>query len=732
MSIRTKLTILFVALASIPLLFLGLLSLSNFERSLTQEALNRLEAVSLLQKERVIDFLNNNTERVAAMTSRVQLRIELDRYIKEKNTESLQEMQRILSAARQESTHEQTITLVGLDGTVIASTDAHTIGGMYWEKTVLDAGQTMDMVMVFSTDAAGGKRLHLAGPLVLESSLLGIVVIESGIDRLTDLFASYAGLGQTGEILLARRNEAGHALLLSPLRLDPNAALVRTVDSTDTAEPITRALARWEGTQRDTVDYRNIPVFSSTAYIEGADWGLVAKIDREEILAPVYTLRRSILALLGTVVGFCSILAYLIAKNFSDPIERLALAAQDIADGQFVDQSALHIGSRDEIGMLARSFETMADKLKIRYRELEAIVSQRTQDLQKFKLAVEGASDHIVITDASGTILYANPAVSRLTGFSSAEVIGKKAGARELWGGHMSQAFYNNLWRTVIGERRVFTGELKNRRKDGKEFFCRANIYPLVDDQNTVRFCVEIYHDITKEKEVDHMKDEFVSIASHELRTPLTAVHGIVSMMLDGEYGPVNDRLQSPLHDVNASSERLIRLVNDLLDLSRMQAGRMKYTLSSFPLSDLVSECVALLAPLTKQKNLSLVITGMEHVQVRGDRGKARGVLNNLIGNAIKFTDAGNITVSVKEEDNWAVVTVQDTGIGIPREEQYKLFGKFQQIEMSVGRPPGTGLGLHLSNEMARSMGGSLRLVSSDAGKGSVFSFYLPLERASS
>lgn len=227
-------------------------------------------------------------------------------------------------------------------------------------------------------------------------------------------------------------------------------------------------------------------------------------------------------------------------------------------------------------------------------------------------------------------------------------------------------------------------------------------------------------------KEVDRLKDEFVSIASHELRTPLSAIDGIISMIRDGEYGRVNEELEQPLEDVNTSSARLINLVNDLLNLSRIQAGRMKYTLSDFPIADIITQTVQLLEPVAKQKNLPLAAGSLERDSVQGDTDKVKQVLNNLIGNSLKFTDQGGITVCAKAVDDKVEVSVADTGIGIEEKDQVKLFGEFQQLESGKGRPPGTGLGLHISREMVRKMGGDLWIEKSDKNVGSTFVFSIP------
>ncbi|MCR4324317.1 MAG: sensor histidine kinase [Candidatus Curtissbacteria bacterium] len=229
-------------------------------------------------------------------------------------------------------------------------------------------------------------------------------------------------------------------------------------------------------------------------------------------------------------------------------------------------------------------------------------------------------------------------------------------------------------------------------------------------------------------KNLDKLKDEFVSIASHELRTPMTAIKGMVSMIVDGDYGKVEKGLHEPLADIANSTDRLIVLVNELLNVSRIEAGRLKFELSDFAIQPVIGEVVTSLIPLAKGKNLYLDFKYDGLTFVQGDTNKIREVLSNLIGNSLKFTERGGITISLEEDGDLLKVFVQDTGIGISSEDQVKLFGKFKQISSyQVGRPAGSGLGLYISRELTRKMGGDLWIQKSEPQQGSTFVFSLPL-----
>lgn len=232
----------------------------------------------------------------------------------------------------------------------------------------------------------------------------------------------------------------------------------------------------------------------------------------------------------------------------------------------------------------------------------------------------------------------------------------------------------------------------------------------------------------TRLQELDKLKDEFVSLASHELRTPMTAIKGSLSTILEGYAGDVSPQAKEFLNSAYTENDRLIRLVNNLLNISRIEAGRFTFTVTKIDMDKLITEVVHNLQSAAIERSIYLNYEKTGNMPlVLGDEDKVREVLINLVGNATKFTHKGGISVRAVIKENMMITSVTDTGSGIANEDQELLFKKFSQVGKDYARPMGgTGLGLYISKQIVEGLKGNIWLEST-LGKGTTFYFSLPV-----
>ncbi len=366
-------------------------------------------------------------------------------------------------------------------------------------------------------------------------------------------------------------------------------------------------------------------------------------------------------------------------------------------------------------------------------------VWQRCRDEEeKHKLAqaIEACPATVVITDISGNITYVNPRFTETTGYTREEAIG--ANPRVLKSGSHPPEFYRNMWK-VLRSGNEWQGEFCNRKKNGELYWEHASISSVRDSRGATMSYIAVKEDITESKRMveallqmkaeadraNRAKSLFLANMSHEIRTPMTAILGYCQLM--ERDTPLTPQQARYLHTINHSGEHLLGLINDILDMSKIEAGRTTLNPTTFDLPALLGDIEAMFRTRTDAKGLFLEVEYMGPIPrtIHADVGKVRQVLINILGNAVKFTDEGGLAVRVQAREDGEcvriVIEVEDSGCGIPPHELELVFGAFEQAQNAQNRG-GTGLGMPISRQYARMMGGDLTLVS-EVGKGSVFRF---------
>lgn len=396
------------------------------------------------------------------------------------------------------------------------------------------------------------------------------------------------------------------------------------------------------------------------------------------------------------------------------------------------------------IWWIATALNTLTVKLHESYLYLEDRVRERTvelekkteemehvlKDLEKFKLAVDNVSDQIIITDQAATVLYINKATERITGYTVTEVVGKKAG--KLWGNLMKKSFYQNLWKTIAVDKKVFVGEITNQRKNKEMYTALISISPIFDTHGEIEFFVGIERDITREKEIDKVKSEFISVASHQLRTPLTGIKWFCELLMSQKVGKLSAKQMNYLSQVDESNERMIRLINELLDVSHIETG-LKFAIEkkTSNIIDVIRKVIkdeAINFPM-KKMNITLDISCPAQLVLDFDQDKIYQVFSNLINNSIKYSGTHKkIIVGLKQLNDQVQFFVKDFGYGIPEKQKNRVFQKFFRADnIATISTDGSGLGLYIAKGIVEAHGGTMWF-ESEEGNGAIFYFTLPLK----
>ncbi len=374
---------------------------------------------------------------------------------------------------------------------------------------------------------------------------------------------------------------------------------------------------------------------------------------------------------------------------------------------------------------------------------LDTTERQRAESgLRQLSAAVEQSPAVIVITDTNGTIEYANPMFTKLTGYTREEAIGQDP--RILKSGKWSKKEYEELWKTILAGK-TWRGEFENKKKHGELYWESASISPVRNPKGEITHFLGFIEDITERKRreaelqqakcaaevANEAKSEFLANMSHEIRTPMTAILGFAENLLDSGQSE-SDRLNC-IHTIRHNGEALLGIINDILDLSKVEAGKMETNLLSCEPCTIIAEVSSLIQVQADAKGLPLNIEYESSIPktIHTDPTRLRQILINLIGNAIKFTETGAVRLVTRLVDNGDEPCLQfdviDTGRGIPEEEKERLFQPFMQVETSATRTiGGTGLGLAISKRFAELLGGDIIVVETESGVGSTFRTTVP------
>lgn len=433
--------------------------------------------------------------------------------------------------------------------------------------------------------------------------------------------------------------------------------------------------------------------------------GLILLSPMAYIQESIWEIRKVIAVVTVGSLLLSTFLSLVFSRSITRPLVKMKKVAENMAKGNFEDK--VEIDDDDELGTLAETLNILSDALK---KNITAL-SQEKDQLRNVLLSM---TDGVITFDQSGQILMANPQ------------------AEELFRNETEEESWEERAKNLLGELVQKVRETKDRAVEEIKFggkFLSVRLAPLYNDKSEIWGVVAVLQDVTKEKKLEALRREFVANVSHELRTPLTYLQGYTEALID-------DMIEDPgeqkkyLNIILEETLRLRRLVNELLDLSQMEAGHLNLKKDSFSLDKLIDRVIKKIDPVVEKKGVAIVADVKDIPLVVADEDRIEQVLINLIDNALRYTKrGGKITIAAHAEPESVIVCVKDEGPGIPEEELPFIWERFHKVDKARTRDSsGTGLGLSIVKGIVEAHGGKV-WAKNQEGRGAVFCFTIPIAR---
>lgn len=683
-------------------------------------ALTHLSSVADLLEKDLESLIDLNEERTALLTNRTQLRKSLRAYLDGDATQKTT-MNIILSDAREAVPSYREILITDLEGNLIASSEnyQHASSGML--MTLLRSASTTENRIVIIPNAKERAGLVSVRPLLLDGLPAGILALITSPDELIAIVTDTTGLGETGEAGVAMHANESQILTINPLRFDSNASFRRLTSRDDDRFPIVRAMRGEEKSFTDTVDYRGQRVFAATRFIPELEIGLVVKIDRNEAMVPLGKIV-TLLLLFGLLTLFVTPLFTGIGSTFiSAPLQLLSEAAKKMQAGNLSVRTLIR--SHDEIGQLSTTFNDMADKLGHYTQRLQEEVRLKTKDLEQGNLRLRQLvgefPDGLLIVDEHRMIINVNRQLLKLFSIDAdpASLVGHSAWelkqklAQQMTVPHL---FLDRIEMIVGANEPVIAEELAFA--DGRIF--TRDYIPLSHEGRSIGH-VWMYRDVTRERRLDAVKTEFISLVAHQLRSPLTAMRWGISSLRAESPQTLNDQQRLILDATAKGASRMSSIIHTMLMLTKIDSSSVPIDSTTFVIKPVLEDVCSLCDQEIKERGHSLSLVCSPTLSLKTDEQIFREILFCLIDNAIRYTpNGGKIHITVEDSGNEILVRVADNGYGIPAHEQPKLFQKFfRGTRMSSLEPNGTGLGLYIVYNLILLLHGQVG-VTSDMDRG--------------
>lgn len=762
MNIRKKILSAFITITIIAIFFTAVVALDSARNILTNiisENLARANAHKKMMIEMYYEDIKEDVSLIGGLKGVVEELPLIHVNNGSSPTKSIVRLGQQLNTLKNEKKYEN-ILLIKPDRKIVYTlSDLH--GGKKlgisldeYMQGIFDAGKDNVYVSGISKNKSVGESF-IAGAAPVQGDngeFLGEVVVEVKTDEIFNIIQDKLGMGDSGETVVSKQINDKQIQILSPLRYPhdniPNEIV--TIGS-KIGFGIQRSVTNAKGANIIT-DYRGVRSLAHWDYIPSLGWGIISKMDEEEAFMSIKNLRGNVLLiLLISILGIIAV-SQSISRSIVSPIVHLQKQAKIISRGDI--DHRIEIMSGDETGVLAKAFNRMTARLKGMYQSLDNKVKYRTETIEKEKSKFLALTQNLpvgvmMVEKKNHRIVAINKSMVDLLMVNSTP-LGKKIEVLSRTSmnfrddeGLKILANHTPIVAALSDEKRVGERELQlDRTHQGDGVIWVRTMVSLIKDENEKTiFATMVMEDITREKQVDRAKSEFVSLASHQFRTPLTAINWYVEILLKECGNKMSARQKMLINEVANGGRRLGTLVNTMLNISRIDMDTFTLELKEVDVKSVVKKVLKDVERRVKEHRLHVEVSYQEKLpNMIADESAVEIVIQNLVTNAVKYTKyEGTVIIHVsilkknetiggrKMTEGSFVIMVKDNGYGIKKSEQKNVFTKFYRASNVRNVPAeGTGLGLYLVKNMLDHTGGSIWF-ESDESKGSSFYVALPI-----
>jgi PAS domain S-box-containing protein len=745
-TLRRKIFLRITILVGLALIATGTFSLLIAKSAIRERTMNDLVLLTTGQGNAIESIVDSHRSYTRLLGTEKNLSLFLQKRVQ--SVREAAEMRTYLQKKQDFVEGLDGITLLNTEGIAVIATDSQLEKQDFSGLEYLSRGS--NGTYIGPLNVVQGKRTYaIATPIrSTTGELMGVLIAEYGLDVVYETLSGAKSLGKTGEYLLLEPEKNG-SLCFNPSRrvFSSKGTLAGSIsNTTDSTDPrfahsqgthsllCSRAASGHENVFSD-VDEDGQRVIAGYHYLSDIGLGLIVKVEESEIFQPIRLLIATLIGTTCILLLLVIFIALRLSQEVVQPILRLRESLQHLNKENWKHKRSIFSG--DELEVLDKEAARLAVRLEEAYTSLEKKVEERTQELaernSKDKALLESIGEGFLAIDMNGKVITSNHAAERMLKWEKKEILNAHFSSvihlRDKRGNPIPQN-QHHIQKAMDRKATVHTtpGDTYNcERKDGTRFPIGITATPFRIGTD-MKGIVVTFRDITEEKRIDLMKSEFISLASHQLRTPLTAI-GWYMEMLEAEVDGLSDDQKDYVEQILSSHDRMVDLVNSLLNVSRIELGKLKIDPERIKLKDLVEKTSKELLPQIQQKKIHYKETIPDDLELFVDVPLVEMVIENLLSNAVKYTpEDQSITLTVMTDGEELRFEVCDTGMGIPDHQQKRVFEKlFRADNVVQSDTDGTGIGLYIAKYTSEAWGGRLWFESQE-GKGTTFYFTVPMK----